>query len=114
MKKRYIALIVALAIVAFSIIPICAQGDLQRSGEEPDLIVTEIKAYHNKTDCPAWFNLSNEIDVTVKNKGSTPAKASKVSLYIDDEFFGRLPVSRLAAGANEAVTFENWKPIGDE
>ncbi|NQE53997.1 hypothetical protein C5S29_10440 [ANME-1 cluster archaeon GoMg3.2] len=29
MKKRHIALIVALAIVAFSIIPICAQGDLQ-------------------------------------------------------------------------------------
>ncbi|MGB7001804.1 MAG: CARDB domain-containing protein [Halobacteriota archaeon] len=114
MKKRHIALIVAVAIVAFGIIPICAQGDLQRSGEEQDLIVTEIKAYHNNTDCPAWFNLSNEIDVTVKNNGSTPAKASNVSLYIDDEFFGSLPVSSLAAGANETVTFENWKPIGDD
>ena len=114
MKKRHIALIVAVAIVAFGIIPICAQGDLLRSSEEPDLIVTEIKAYHNNTDCPAWFNLSNEIDVTVTNNGSTPAKASNVSLYIDDEFFGRLPVSSLAAGANETVTFENWKPTGDD
>nr|QNO58269.1 hypothetical protein BFNMBJLP_00003 [Methanosarcinales archaeon ANME-1 ERB7] len=114
MKKRDIALIVAVAIVAFGILPICAQGDLQRSGEEPDLIITEIKAYHNNTDCPAWFNLSNEIDVTVKNNGSTPAKASNLSLYIDDDFFGRVPVSSLAAGANETVTFENWKPIGDD
>jgi len=82
------------------------------SPAEPDLIVTAINSYHNNTGCPAWFNLSNEIDVTVKNDGTTPAGASKVSLYIDDVFFGKLPVSSLSAGASETVTFENWMPIG--
>ena len=82
--------------------------------EEPDLVVTEINAYHNDTTTPAWFNLSNEIDVTVRNNGTAPAGASNVSLYIEGVFFGKLPVSSLSAGANETVTFENWKPIGDD
>ena len=43
----------------------------------PDLLVTAINAYHNNTDCPAWFNLSNEIDVTVKNAGNAPANESE-------------------------------------
>ena len=87
----------------------------------PDLIVTGINAYHNNTGCPAWFNLSNEIDVTVKNNGSATANASNVSLYIEGDYgdtamyyFGKLPVSSLTAGASETVTFENWKPIGDD
>jgi hypothetical protein len=87
---------------------------VQGPSGKPDLTVTDINAYHNNTDCPAWFNLSNEIGVTVKNNGTTPAGASNASLYIDDEFFGKLPVSSLAAGASETVTFENWKPIGDD
>jgi hypothetical protein len=82
--------------------------------EEPDLVVTEINAYHNDSTTPAWFNLSNEIDVTVRNNGTAPAGASNVSLYLEGVFFGKLPVSSLSAGANETVTFENWKPIGDD
>ena len=80
----------------------------------PDLIVTAINAYHNNTDCPAWFNLSNEIDVTVKNNGTGVADESNVSLYIDGEFFGELPVPSLDAGESVTVTFTNWKPIGED
>jgi len=80
----------------------------------PDLLVTAINAYHNNTGCDAWFNLSNEIDVTVENNGTGAANASNVSLYIDGVFFGKLPVPSLAAGANVTVTFRNWKPIGGD
>ena len=86
----------------------------QGTAAEPDLLVTDINAYHNNTGCSPWFNLSNEIDVTVKNNGSANAGASSVSLYIEGVFFGKLPVSSLSAGASETVTFENWKPIGDD
>jgi hypothetical protein len=48
---------------------------------KPDLIVTDINAYHNNTGCTAWFNISNEIDITVKNDGDAAAGASNVSLY---------------------------------
>ena len=81
---------------------------------KPDLLVTAINAYHNNTDCDAWFNLSNEIDVTVKNNGTGAAEASNVSLYIDGVFFGKLRVPPLAAGASKTVTFKNWKPIGGD
>ena len=81
----------------------------------PDLIVTAINAYHNNTGCPAWFNLSNEIDVTVKNNGTVDAgNASSVSMYIEDVFFGKLPVSPLDVGASATVTFENWMPVGED
>ena len=82
--------------------------------EKPDLLVTAINAYHNNTGCPAWFNLSNEIDVTVKNNGTGAAEASNVSLYIDGVFFGKLRVPSLAAGESATVTFKNWKPIGGD
>jgi len=81
---------------------------------KPDLLVTAINAYHNNTDCDAWFNLSNEIDVTVKNNGTGAAEASNVSLYIDGVFFDKLPVPSLAAGESATVTFRNWKPIGED
>jgi subtilase family serine protease len=62
---------------------------------KPDLIVTDINAYHYNTISPAWFNMQNEIDVTVKNNGSAAAGASSVSLYIEDVPFGKLPVPGL-------------------
>ncbi|MGP8331821.1 MAG: DUF3344 domain-containing protein, partial [Methanosarcinaceae archaeon] len=77
-----------------------------------DLIVTAINAYHYNTGCTPWFNLSNEIDITVTNNGGGAAAPSSVSLYIEDVLFGVLPVSGLGAGMNETVTFSNWKPIG--
>jgi len=81
---------------------------------EPDLIVTAINAYHNSTGCTPWFNLTNEIDVTVKNNETAAAGPSSVSLYIEGVFFDKLPVSGLGAGMSETVTFTGWKPIGDD
>ncbi len=95
-------------------IPETSDGEITVFGLTPDLIVTDINAYHYNTDCSPWFNLPNEIDVTVKNDGTTPAGASKVSLYIEGVLFGKLSVSSLSAGASETVTFENWKPVGED
>ena len=81
---------------------------------QPDLTVTAIDAYHNNTGSPPWFNLTNEIDVTVKNNGTTAAGASSVSFYIDNVFFGKLPVTGLDAGNSSTVTFTGWKPIGTD
>jgi len=89
--------------------------NIEEEGQpEPDLIVTAINAYHNSTSCTPWFNLSNEIDVTVMNNGGGAAGPSSVSLYIEGMFFDKLPVSGLGAGMSETVTFTGWKPIGDD
>jgi len=81
---------------------------------KPDLTVTAINAYHYSTYASPWFNLSNEVDVTIENTGTTPANESDVSLYIDGEFFDRLPVPSMAAGASETVTFTGWMPVGED
>ncbi|HJH27880.1 MAG TPA: hypothetical protein C5S37_14220, partial [Methanophagales archaeon] len=83
---------------------------------KPDLIVTAINAYHNNTGCPAWFNLSNEIDVIVKNIGNANATETfNVCVSIEDvPFDGKLSVSQLNISESKTVTFENWKPIGDD
>jgi hypothetical protein len=80
--------------------------------ELSDLVVTEVNAYHYDTGTPAWFNLLNEIDVTIKNIGTASAGASNAGLYIDDVFFGKLPVPGLGPGEEDTVTFTGWKPIG--
>ena len=77
----------------------------------PDLTVTAIDAYHYSTYASPWFNLSNEVDVTVSNIGSLDAGTFNVSLYANDEFIGKLPVSSMSAGSSETVQF-NWIPIG--
>jgi hypothetical protein len=80
--------------------------------ELPDMVVTVIDAHHYSIDTPAWFNLLNEIDVTVKNNGTASAGVSNVCLYIDDVFFGKLSLPGLGPGAEHTVTFTSWKPIG--
>ena len=82
----------------------------------PDLIVTAINSYHNNTGCPAWFNLSNEIDVTVKNIGNANATETfNVSVSIEGvPFDGKLSVSGLNVNEEKTVTFEDWKPIGED
>ena len=77
----------------------------------PDLSVTAIDAYHNATDYSPFFNLSNEVDVTVENTGDALADASRVSLYADDEFIGKMDVPVLSAGTNTTVQFL-WTPAG--
>ena len=96
-------------------------ADMNRGGFEqnitiektprPDLMVSEINAYHNATGFPPYFNLSNEIDVTVENAGAKAANSSHVSLYIDGEFSGKLSVPALDVGSNATVQFK-WTPTG--
>ena len=120
MKKTGIAVVsvVAIAIALLCLLPALAQED---EGSKPDLVIEEINAYHYDTDCSPWFNILNEVDITVKNEGDEEAEVeSNVSLYArvkDDEEYeliGKMSVPSLSAGASETVTFENWKPIGDD
>ena len=79
----------------------------------PDLTVTAIDAYHTGdfgTYASPWINLSNEVDVTMHNAGDG-AGAFNVSLYANDTFIGKLPVSSLGAGSSTTVKF-NWIPDG--
>ena len=78
---------------------------------QPDLTVTALDAYHNLTLVRPYFNLSNEVDVTVENTGNGTAGPSKVSLYADDTFIGKIDVPALSAGSNTTVQFI-WTPIG--
>ena len=82
----------------------------------PELTISLIDAYHNKTlypkeNYPPYFNLSNEVNVTVTNIGTEPAGASSVSLCIEGEFIGKLPVSSIGPGASATVQFK-WTPLG--
>jgi hypothetical protein len=78
-----------------------------------DLVVTAIDAYHNATGYPAYFNLYNEIDITVENIGTNAATLSHVALYIDGEFYGKQSVPALDPGCNATVQF-GWTPTGTD
>ena len=79
-----------------------------------DLVVTDINAYHNDTRCMPWFNLSNEVDVTVENVGTLPAGPFYVSLSINDgNFSEKKSVAGLEAGASTTVQFK-WTPRGED
>ncbi|RCV65018.1 Serine protease, subtilase family [Methanophagales archaeon] len=116
MKKIGVKTLGTLAVFAFLLLctPALAQED------RSDLTITAIKPYHYYDEADEtlkgepWLNLNNYINVRVENEGDNDAETSTVSLYIDDEFFDSLPVPGLAKGASENVTFENWKPIGDD
>jgi len=89
------------------------------TGAKPDLIPTAIKPYHfewwdayNVPKGDPWFNLTNYVNVTVKNNGSGSASGFKVKLYADAELIGEKTIS-LAAGSTTDVKFE-WKPTGED
>jgi hypothetical protein len=86
---------------------------------EPDLLPTAIKSYHyewweeyNVPKGDPWFNLTNYVNVTVKNNGSGSASNFKVRLYADAELLGEEIIS-LAAGSSTDVKFE-WEPAGKD
>ena len=81
--------------------------------EKPDLLATAINAYHYNPGSRVWFDLSNEVDVTVKNNGAAGAGAFNVSLYADGDLIGKKTVSGLEAGNSTVVQFK-WTPIGDD
>ena len=80
---------------------------------KPDLIVSTINAYHYNTYSPPWFNLSNEVDVVIKNVGNRNVGTFNVSLYAESSFIGKQVVSSLEAGSSITVQFK-WIPIGED
>ena len=84
---------------------------LEKEGEngEADLTVTEIAAYHYGTHGTPWFNLSNDVGVTVRNSGNASAGSFDVDLYADSEFIGKQTVPGLEPGKSTIVPFE-WTP----
>ena len=80
---------------------------------KPDLLVSTLNAYHYNTGESPWFNLPNEVDVTVKNNGTADATAFYVSLFADGELIGKQEVSGLEADSSATVQF-TWTPIGDD
>ena len=86
--------------------------DYSFTTEVPDLVITAIDAYHYSTYVEPWFNLPNEVDVTVRNIGKA-AHPSSVSLYADDVLTGKMDVPSIDAGASATVQFK-WTPTGDD
>jgi len=80
---------------------------------KPDLIVDAINAYHYNTYSPPWFNLSNEVDVVIRNVGNKDVGAFNVSLYAESSFIGKQEVSTLEVGSSATVQFK-WIPIGKD
>ncbi|KAF5431094.1 Serine protease, subtilase family, partial [Candidatus Methanophagaceae archaeon] len=80
-------------------------------GTEPDLTVEGINAFHYDSDQKAWFNLTNEVNVTVNNTGDADAGAFNVSLYANDEFIAKQSVSGIPSGNPTTLQFL-WTPIG--
>jgi len=75
----------------------------------PDLnISAPISVKHNDYT-GAWVNLTNTVNVTVKNNGLEDAGSFNVTLYADDAEVGTKSVSSLAAGASTIVGL-NWTP----
>ena len=75
----------------------------------PDLnISAPISVKHNYYT-GAWANLTNTVNVTVKNNGLEDAGSFNVTLYADDAEVGTKSVSSLAAGASTIVGL-NWTP----
>ena len=80
---------------------------------KPDLNVTAIHAYHYKTWASPWLNLTNNVDVTVKNNGTAPAGTFDVCLHTDSEFIGKQTVPGLEPGNSTTVQVE-WIPTGED
>ncbi|MCK4736203.1 MAG: DUF3344 domain-containing protein [Methanophagales archaeon] len=88
--------------------------------EKPELLPTAIKPYHyewieeeNRPKGDPWFNLTNYVNVTMKNSGSVEAESFKVKLYADETLIGSEIVDGLSAGDSTDMKFE-WKPEGGD
>ena len=85
----------------------------KEAAEKPDLLITTINAYHYNPSSQAWFNLSNEVDVTIKNNGTADAGAFNVSLYAGGDLIGKKTVSGLGVGEMTTMQFK-WTPVGND
>jgi hypothetical protein len=80
---------------------------------QPDLVVSAVNAYHYSggKNGFAWFNLTNYVDVEVKNTGSGDAGSFTVRLYVNGNPSGEEIVTGLAAGESMTLVFK-WIPTG--
>ncbi|KAF5435035.1 Serine protease, subtilase family [Candidatus Methanophagaceae archaeon] len=113
---KFVILIAVLALLTALSIPVLAYGSVHAVpvrilGTGSDLTIEGLNAFHYHSDQKAWFNLSNEVNVTVNNTGDTAAGAFNVSLYANDEFIAKQSVSGLPNGNTTTLQFL-WTPIG--
>jgi hypothetical protein len=82
---------------------------------QADLTISTVNAYHYSGDKNgfAWFNLTNYVDVEVKNTGSWDAGSFAVRLSVNDNLLGEQVVTGLAAGESKMLVF-NWTPVGKD
>ena len=124
MKKTVTVVAIAFALACLFLLlssSMPAPALAQDGGPKPDLTITAIEdAYHYDTRCSPWFNLSNNVTVTVKNTGNASAEGFYVNLSAkaedDDEykFADKLFIPSLSADAEYKAEFTNWKPIGKD
>nr|QNO58268.1 hypothetical protein BFNMBJLP_00002 [Methanosarcinales archaeon ANME-1 ERB7] len=81
--------------------------------EKPDLIVESINAYHHNNKTPPWFNILNEVDVTVKNNGTASAGAFSVSVSAAGGLIGKETIPSLGVEETTTVQFK-WEPRGSD
>lgn len=83
------------------------------AAELPDLTVTDINAHHYDIWYPPFLKLSNEVNITVENTGNGAASPSKVSLYADNVFIGKVDVPAIDS-SNSATVQMKWTPLGTD
>lgn len=93
---------------------------VNESIDMPDLIITAIKPYHYDwsdeygiAKGEPWFDLTNYVNVTVKNNGTAAAENFEVKLYADGELIGSKTVDKLSKGKDTEVKSE-WTPEGED
>ena len=114
MKKTRTVVAVAFTL---SCLFLCLNMFVPVLADEGNLTITAIKPYHYEwseeydiAKGDPWFNLTNYVEVTVVNNGTTDD--FKVELYADDERIGSETES-LPAGEATDVKFE-WMPKGED
>jgi hypothetical protein len=88
---------------------------LPANAAQPDLSVNTVNAYHYSggKNSFAWFNLTNYVDVEIKNTGSGDAGSFAVRLSVDSNLLGEQVLTGLAAGESKMLFF-NWTPVGKD
>jgi hypothetical protein len=81
----------------------------------PDIDINAVNAYHysDGKNGFAWFNLTNYVDVEIKNTGSGEAGSFAVRLSVDNTLLGEQVVTGLAVGESKTLFF-NWTSIGKD
>ncbi|MBU4139841.1 MAG: DUF3344 domain-containing protein [Euryarchaeota archaeon] len=88
---------------------------LPANAAQADLTISTVNAYHYSGDKNgfAWFNLTDYVDVEVKNTGSGDAGSFAVRLSTKENLIGEQAVTALKAGESTPLVF-NWTPVGKD